>query len=96
MRAQLDIKPPHPIPVLLAKLKNPKPQKVLTTEPIALNELTGEVIKAGRRERGWSREELAGFLGISADYVGKLERGDRQITDQLETNLRKLLKLEKT
>lgn len=95
MKAQLDIKPPHPIPVLLAKLKNPKPQKVLATEPIALNELTGEVIKAGRKERGWSRKELAGFLGISADYVGKLERGDRQITDQLETSLRKLLKLER-
>ncbi|MEO0867893.1 MAG: helix-turn-helix transcriptional regulator [Cyanobacteria bacterium J06642_11] len=93
MRAQLDIKPPHPIPVLLAKLKNPKPQKVLATAPIALNDLTGDVIKAGRKERGWSRKELAGFLGISADYVGKLERGDRQITEQLDANLRKLLKL---
>ena len=93
LQAKLNIRPPHPIPVLLTKLKDPKPQKTLTAEPPLLDTLTGEMIRVGRKERGWSRKELAGFLGISADYVGKLERGDRPVTDQLEAPLRKLLKL---
>lgn len=92
LQAKLNIRPPHPIPVLLTKLKDPKPQKALTAQPL-LDTLTGDVIRTGRKERGWTRKELAGFLGISADYVGKLERGDRPVTDQLEAPLRKLLKL---
>ncbi|WP_204137593.1 helix-turn-helix transcriptional regulator [Halomicronema sp. CCY15110] len=93
LQAKLDIRPPHPIPVLLTKLKDPKPQKTLAPEPVSLDTLTGEMIKQGRQERGWTRKELAGFLGISQDYVGKLERGDRPVTEELETRLRKLLKL---
>lgn len=93
LQAKLNIRPPHPIPVLLTKLKDPKPQKALATDPPLLDTLTGDMIRAGRKERGWTRKELAGFLGISADYVGKLERGDRPVTDQLEAPLRKLLKL---
>lgn len=92
LQAKLNIRPPHPIPVLLTKLKEPKPQKTLTPEASHLDTLTGDLIKLGRREKGWSRKELAGFLGISQDYVGKLERGDRPVTDELETRLRKLLK----
>lgn len=93
MQAKLNIRPPHPIPVLLAKLKNPKPQKSLTVAPDPLDILTGEMVKSGRKNRGWTRKELAGFVGISADYVGKIERGDRPITDQLESKLRQLLKI---
>jgi DNA-binding XRE family transcriptional regulator len=94
LQAKLNIRPPHPIPVLLTKLKDPKPQKSLAPESEALDTLTGDMIKQGRAERGWTRKELAGFLGISQDYVGKLERGDRPVTEQLEPKLRKLLKLE--
>lgn len=93
LQAKLNIRPPHPIPVLLTKLKDPKPQKTLAPEPAQLDTLTGEMIKQGRQDRGWTRKELAGFLGISQDYVGKLERGDRPVTEELETRLRKLLKL---
>lgn len=92
LQAKLNIRPPHPIPVLLTKLKEPKPQKALSSEPANLD-LTGDMIKQGRQQRKWTRKELAGFLGISQDYVGKLERGDRPVTDELETQLRKLLKL---
>ena len=92
LQAKLNIRPPHPIPVLLPKLKEPKPQKALSSEPANLD-LTGDMIKQGRQQRKWTRKELAGFLGISQDYVGKLERGDRPVTDELETQLRKLLKL---
>jgi DNA-binding XRE family transcriptional regulator len=93
LQAKLNITPPHPIPVLLTRLREPRLQKSLAPEPASINALTGEMIRLGRRERGWSRKELAGFLGISQDYVGKLERADRPVTAELETRLRKLLKL---
>jgi hypothetical protein len=93
LQAKLNITPPHPIPVLLTRLREPRLQKSLAPEPTSVNTLTGEMIRLGRRERGWSRKELAGFLGISQDYVGKLERADRPVTAELETRLRKLLKL---
>lgn len=93
LRAKLNIKPPHPIPVMLSKLKNPKPQKALVATESTYDMLTGEMIKLGRKERGWSRKELAGFLGISSDYIGKIERGDRQITEDLEPKIRKLLRI---
>ena len=92
LQAKLNIRPPHPIPVLVTKLKETKPQTALSSEPANLD-LTGDMIKQGRQQRKWTRKELAGFLGISQDYVGKLERGDRPVTDELETQLRKLLKL---
>lgn len=94
LNAKLNIRPPHPIPVLLTKLKDPQQQKSLASEPLPQVTLSGEMIRQGRRERGWSRKQLAGFIGISADYVGKLERGDRPITDQVEGRLRTLLKLD--
>ena len=50
LRAKLDIKPPHPIPVLLSKLKNPKPQKAITAETMPFDTLTGEMIKTGRKK----------------------------------------------
>ncbi|MGQ9873046.1 helix-turn-helix domain-containing protein [Leptodesmis sp.] len=54
--------------------------------------LKNEIQKA-REAQGWSRKELGGFLNLSADYIGKLERGDRTITAELEPKLRKLLHL---
>jgi hypothetical protein len=91
-QAKLTIKPPHPIPTLLTKLttepKKPKPPALSPRE-----ELTGEQIKQGREAIGWNRKQLGGFLDLSADYIGKLERGDRIITPELEVKIRKLLKL---
>lgn len=91
LQARLTIKPPHPIPSLLAKLSEPKKQKRI--ELPASPELEGEQIKQGREKLGWSRKQLGGFLDLSADYVGKLERGDRIITPELEPKLRRLLHL---
>ncbi|GAB4385688.1 MAG: hypothetical protein Kow00121_50920 [Elainellaceae cyanobacterium] len=90
-QAKLTIKPPHPIPSLLAKLTEPKKPKPLEAAPVA--ELMGDQIKQGREKLGWSRKQLGGFLNLSADYVGKLERGDRLITPELQTALRRILKL---
>jgi hypothetical protein len=89
MQAKLTIRPPHPIPVLLAKIREPRRPKQI--EPAPLETITGEQMRESRQRRGWSRRELGGFLGISADYVGKLERGDRSITAELEEKLRRLL-----
>lgn len=91
-QARLTIKPPHPIPSLLAKITEPKKPKQLETTPLA--DLTGEQVKLGREKLGWSRKQLGGFLNLSADYVGKLERGDRLLTPELETRLRRLLHLQ--
>lgn len=91
LRAKVMIKPPHPIPTLLAKIKEPKKSKALEAAP--LQELTGEEIRKARETQGWSRKELGGFLNLSADYIGKLERGDRIVTAELETTLKKLLHL---
>jgi len=91
LQATVMIKPPHPIPTLLAKIKEPKKSKTL--EAALLQELTGEEIRKAREAQGWSRKELGGFLNLSADYIGKLERGDRIVTPKLETALKKLLPL---
>jgi DNA-binding XRE family transcriptional regulator len=92
LQAKLTIKPPHPIPDLLTKIKEPKKPKAIEPTP-HYAELTGEQIQQGREAIGWSRKELGGFLNLSADYIGKIERGDRMITPELETSLRKLLHL---
>lgn len=91
LQAKLTIRPPDPIPSLLAKVREPKKPKILEAAPT--QELTGEQIRQGREKRDWSRKELGGFLGLSADYIGKLERGDRVITPDLDAKLRKLLHL---
>ena len=92
LNAKLTIKPPSPIPTLLSQIKGRKSPKQFAPPPIP-DLLTGKDIKTGRKRRGWSRKELAGFLGISADYVGKIERGDRPITEELESRLKSLLHL---
>ena len=91
LQAKLTIKPPHPIPSLLAKLTEPKKMKQIEAAPA--QELTGEQIKQGRETLGWNRKQLGGFLNLSADYIGKLERGDRMITPELDTKIRRLLHL---
>jgi DNA-binding XRE family transcriptional regulator len=93
LHAKLTIKPPHPIPGLLNNLREAKKPKALPSKPTALEELTGEMLQKARTEQGWNRKELGGFLGLSADYIGKLERGDRIITPEIETKLRRLLKI---
>ncbi|MER3477786.1 MAG: hypothetical protein C4287_16485 [Leptolyngbya sp. ERB_1_2] len=92
LQAKLTIKPPHPIPSLLAGIKDPT-KKLKAVAPTPAQELTGEEIRKAREEQGWSRKELGGFMDLSADYIGKLERGDRVITPELEARLRKLLRL---
>lgn len=91
LQAKVTIRPPNPIPTLLTKVREPRRLRPL--EMAASMELTGDEIRQARETRGWSRRELGGFLSLSADYIGKLERGDRTITPELEPKFRKLLHL---
>jgi transcriptional regulator with XRE-family HTH domain len=38
----------------------------------------GEHVRAARRARGWTREELAVRARVSVSTVGRIERGDHQ------------------
>lgn len=40
----------------------------------------GENVAKLRKDRGWDRKEVAGSLGISDDYLGKVERGQRSLS----------------
>ena len=40
----------------------------------------GEVAKALRREKGLTQERLAKQAGITVTYIGRIERGQRNLT----------------
>ena len=46
-------------------------------------------VKAIRRQMGWTRKELARLLGVSAAFVGRVERGEadmeKDTAQRLET-----------
>ena len=37
------------------------------------------VVRAIRRQKGWSRKDLAEILGVSAAYIGRVERGEQEL-----------------
>lgn len=45
-----------------------------------LQRIAGANIRAYRRERGVSQEELANVLGVHRTYMGGVERGERNLT----------------
>ena len=58
--------------------------------------MVGELIRAARKARGWTQEELARRAGISARTIGDIERG--RITGrspQIARRLAELLDLER-
>jgi len=89
-KAKLTIKPPEPIPALLAAKTKPKQVKP-TISKLAL--LTATQVRNAREAKGWSQRQLAGWLGISQKLVSMIERGERTITSNLEAKLRKVLEI---
>ncbi len=47
-------------------------------------------LRAARNEIGLSQKDLAARLGISAQYLGLMERGDQQISVPVATKMEKL------
>lgn len=54
-------------------------QTVYSPHALEASSLLGERIRLGRRERGWTLEELAERVGVSVPTMRKIERGDPSV-----------------
>jgi len=52
------------------------------------------LIKELRQTRGMTQDELANMAGITRPYLSQIERGDRRITNDLETKIAEALGVE--
>ena len=93
LQAQLAIKPPEPIPELLAAKVKPKP-KAQKRIPATKTGLTCDQIRKARKAKGWSQRQLAGWLGVSNALVGYWEKGKRTPSEDIENKLRELLEIQ--
>ncbi|MBD2168420.1 helix-turn-helix domain-containing protein [Calothrix membranacea FACHB-236] len=103
--AKLTIKPPSPIPELIAskakltverlqpkvKPKVEKLQPKATPTPEPQISLTSSQVKEARIAKGWSQSKLAGFLGVSQNMISLIERGERTFNPQLAAQIQTLL-----
>lgn len=103
--AKLTIKPPSPIPKLIAskakltseRLQSKVKPKVEQLQPTAKPtqeqhiSLTSSQVKEARIAKGWSQAKLAGFLGVSQNLISLIERGERSFNPQLATQIQTLL-----
>lgn len=63
-------------------------------------QLLGNRIRKVRNRRGWSQEEFAAICGINRSYMGRIERGElnvtldslKKVSDGLGTRVSELLK----
>lgn len=90
-KAKLTIKPPEPIPALLAAKTEPKQLKPVALKPAPL---TAAQVRKAREVKGWSQRQLAGWLGTSQKLLSMVERGERTISVKLEAKLRELLEIQ--
>jgi DNA-binding XRE family transcriptional regulator len=92
--AKLTIKPPHPIPELIASKVKPKVQqlqpKAKDTTPEDIK-LTGSQVREARIAKGWPQTKLASVLGVSQKFISLVERGDRPLSLQQAAFVRILL-----
>ena len=92
--AKITIKPPEPIPELLASKAKPK-QKAKKPKFVSMTKirLTSDQIRKGRNAKGWSQRKLAGWLGVTQTLVGYWEKGKRTPSEEMEVKLRQLLEI---
>lgn len=93
LAAKITIHPPPPIRELLATKASlrqiqPCPKKAPQPKLITSND-----IKEARAAKGWSQAQLAGWLGRSQRYISMLERGERTLTPEVESQIRHLLSI---
>jgi transcriptional regulator with XRE-family HTH domain len=48
-------------------------------EPKKIKMLVGQRVRALRTKRGWSQEELGFECGLHRNYIGGIERGERNV-----------------
>lgn len=95
LQAKITIRPPEPIPELLAskvepKLKTSKQKKMAAT----VIGITSDQIRKGRNKKGWSQRKLAGWLGVSNALIGYWEKGKRTPSEEMEIKLRQILEIQ--
>ncbi|MBD2211292.1 helix-turn-helix transcriptional regulator [Nostoc linckia FACHB-104] len=99
LNAKLTIKPPAPIPELIASKVKPKAKKeplrskTKTTQPQNIS-LTSNQIREARIATGWSQAKLAGFLGVSQKLISLIERGERTVNPELAVQIRTLIDIQ--
>ena len=95
--AKLIIKPPAPIPELIASKTKPKTKrsqaKKAPTSPPAYVSLTGSQVREARIAKKWTQAKLAGFLRVSQRFISLIERGERAINPQIAAQIQTLLKI---
>ena len=95
--AKLTIKPPAPIPELIAsktksKTKRLQTKKAKDTQPAYVS-LTGSQVREARIAKKWTQAKLAGFLSVSQKFISLIERGERTINPQIAAQIQTLLKI---
>ena len=45
------------------------------------------VVRAIRRQKGWDRKQMAKILGVSAAYMGRVERGEQKLDEDVAKRL---------
>lgn len=95
--AKLTIKPPAPIPELLASKVKPKvepKQSKAKLKPAPSTALTSSQVREARIAKGWTQAKLAGVLGVSQKLISLIERGERTVNPELNPKIRKLLDIQ--
>ncbi|NJM71612.1 MAG: helix-turn-helix domain-containing protein [Scytonema sp. RU_4_4] len=105
--AKLTIKPPAPIPELIASKAKPKVERLQSkvkpkveqvqheakVSPPQDISLTSSQVREARIAKEWTQAKLAGFLGVSQKLISLIERGERTVNPQLAAQMRTLLDL---
>lgn len=95
--AKLTIKPPTPIPELIAskvKLKVEPLQSKAKLKPAPSTALTSSQVREARKAKGWTQAKLAGVLGVSQNLISLVERGERTVNPELAAQIRNLLDIQ--
>lgn len=93
LAAKIIIHPPAPIPTLLSAKTEPKPIQP-KLQPASPGGLASNQIRNGRLAKSWSQAKLAGWLGVTQAFISQIEKGDRTLSAEMETKLKKLLDIQ--